>query len=272
MKGEQQYTWAERESGVPYNFPLPYRVLSNDGLCFLQIVLVPGALSGDASLTQIGQAGYTLLRECVIKRGLGGIAAKTGGDNNLNVVIASYRPTVRCDRTSTAGPPWESCIKVFAAMNADRAPLVFGDPQDPRVQVPLPLTLPGDSSGRCKVEVNKVGPSTTSTYYHLWEAVMAVGTMCLRSSQKGGKASGIGARGNMYLTLSNHQATNLAQSSSNISLVDISPGLDAQNFYSDVTSPISMLNISFESSTSPVQENSALVTLPGSDLPEASTA
>ena len=76
----------------------------------------------------------------------------------------------------------------------------------------------------------------------------------------------------MYLTLSNHQATNLAQSSSNISLVDISPGLDAQNFYSDVTSPISMLNISFESSTSPVQENSALVTLPGSDLPEASTA
>ena len=47
-------------------------------LCFVQPFLRPGKLSAQASSEQIGNAAYTLLHECVIKRGVGGFAANIG--------------------------------------------------------------------------------------------------------------------------------------------------------------------------------------------------
>lgn len=63
-----------------------------------------------------------------------------GGDNHLDVVIASYEPRVRCDRTTgVKGPPWESCLLINSDMKASRERRVFGFKRaDPRVQDGLP--------------------------------------------------------------------------------------------------------------------------------------
>ena len=125
----------------------------------------------------MAQAAYALYQRCVVQRGIGGIAAdigaslifllqvrmlcrvffseglarcllrtlvnpffSTGGDNHLNIVIADYAPNVRCDRTPTPGPPWESCLAIVADMVATRDRKVFGDKnRDPRVEVNLPF-------------------------------------------------------------------------------------------------------------------------------------
>ena len=64
-----------------------------------------------------------------------------GGDNNLYVAMAKYIPTVRCDRSSTAGPPWLSCLHIWGDMKVGQERLVFGPKSDPSVQVQLPTKL-----------------------------------------------------------------------------------------------------------------------------------
>ncbi len=110
IKDETQYDFADRDSGRPNSVPLPLRTYSSenpheciycldtvflyltykyhrsqsdsatidDGLCFIQPFLKPGAGIGHASATQIGQAAYTTLQTCVIERGMGGVATNIG--------------------------------------------------------------------------------------------------------------------------------------------------------------------------------------------------
>ena len=107
---ENQFRFAERDSGVPLDVPLPLRTYSSekphtyfsfrdgipryfaykyrpshtdasttdDGLCFIQPVLKQGAISGLASSTEMGQAASRVLQICVIERGMGGIASHIG--------------------------------------------------------------------------------------------------------------------------------------------------------------------------------------------------
>ena len=77
-KSDDQNTFSERHTGRPNDLPLPDRIVSNDGLCFIQPLLVPGAVTAKASMTQIGQAAYVLFQRCVVEKGLGGIAADIG--------------------------------------------------------------------------------------------------------------------------------------------------------------------------------------------------
>lgn len=108
-KEEEEHTFAERDSGIPFNVPLPWRTLSSktpfhdstssykvsglvcerprscsdasiteDGLCFVQPVLTGGAMVGHASGTEVGQAAFTMLQVCVVERGTGGIASRIG--------------------------------------------------------------------------------------------------------------------------------------------------------------------------------------------------
>lgn len=154
----------------------------DDGWCFVQPVLKEGALSGRATATQIGQAAYTMLQACVVERGTGGMAfgigellhsnssrrqirrelvldaiyrsqtstnflirrisSLSGGDNNVNVAIAGYEPNIKCDRSSTPGPPWFSCVAIFSNMRAGKQHKVFGYAgEHPAVQEVLPLIL-----------------------------------------------------------------------------------------------------------------------------------
>ncbi len=52
--------------------------MSEDGFCYAQVVLTPGASSGHASLLEIGTAAITLFDQCVKKYGYGGIVSQIG--------------------------------------------------------------------------------------------------------------------------------------------------------------------------------------------------
>lgn len=54
------------------------------------------------------------------------------------VAISDYEPHVRCDKTLRKGPPWDSCLHIFADMKATKDLQVFGSGSDPRVDVRLP--------------------------------------------------------------------------------------------------------------------------------------
>ena len=64
-----------------------------------------------------------------------------GGDNKVEVVIADYKPNVKCDQTSTPGPPWNSAVSIFSNMRASKQFRIFGKPGEADVQETLPLVL-----------------------------------------------------------------------------------------------------------------------------------
>lgn len=114
-----------------------------------------------------------------------------GGDNNINVAIASYKPNVKCDPTSTPGPAWNSCVAIFANMRATKQARVFGYAEDTGVEEELPLVLEG-ADRKCQAKIDIDGPATVATWYEIWEAVTAIANMCTRQKKKGGKAKGLG--------------------------------------------------------------------------------
>lgn len=129
----------------------------------------------------------------------------TGGDNNLDVFIASYKPSVRCN--SFPGPPWNSCISIFSDMHADKNRQMFGHLPDQRVQVRLPISYKAGkilplllcrarssciADRRCMVKIDITGQPTGLSWYEVWEAVVALASTCVRGRQNCGKATGLG--------------------------------------------------------------------------------
>ena len=221
-KNSEQTTFANRHTGIEAKIELPWRIydsksqvslrLSGKGLyllwakqralssrakscldkslCFVQPVLRPGKLSAQASSKEIGNAAFTLMHECAIKRGVGGIAANIGmlnasvgcnnfwstrlvprsvailiveltnvlqgGDNNLLVAIAKYEPKLKCNRKATPGLPWSSCRHIWGTMETGLEQLVFGDEEDPDVQVDLPYELKASESLYSEASSNSI--------------------------------------------------------------------------------------------------------------------
>lgn len=40
--------------------------------------------------------------------------------------------------------------------------------------------------------IDIAGEPTSGTWYQIWEATLAIGSMCIRANNKGGKAMGLG--------------------------------------------------------------------------------
>ena len=53
-----------------------------DGTCYIEILIVPGKVYGQMSLSQFGQAAFTLFDVCVKHYGYGGVAANIGEFTN----------------------------------------------------------------------------------------------------------------------------------------------------------------------------------------------
>lgn len=45
---------------------------------------------------------------------------------------------------------------------------------------------------RCETIIDTAGKPTIGTWYQMWEAMMAIASMCLRAKNRGGKATGLG--------------------------------------------------------------------------------
>lgn len=51
---------------------------------------------------------------------------------------------------------------------------------------------PSKVDARCEAIVDMSGKPTTGTWYQIWEATVAIASMCIRAKEKGGKATGLG--------------------------------------------------------------------------------
>ena len=45
---------------------------------------------------------------------------------------------------------------------------------------------------RCELFVDMTGNPTIGTWYQIWEATLALGSICIRGNKNGGKATGLG--------------------------------------------------------------------------------
>lgn len=45
---------------------------------------------------------------------------------------------------------------------------------------------------RCEMFVDIAGRPTIGTWYQIWEATLALGSICIRGNKKGGRAKGLG--------------------------------------------------------------------------------
>lgn len=99
-QSDEQETFSERHTGRLNDVPLPIRVISDDGRCFMQPLLLRGAVTGHASSTQMGQAAYIIFERCVLEKGVGGIAADIGAFefpfNSTVLRISSCRISKQC--------------------------------------------------------------------------------------------------------------------------------------------------------------------------------
>lgn len=217
---DTQTVFAERSTAQHHDLNLPFRATSNDALCYVQPVLSEGAITARASPEEVGSAAYTLFKECVIKRGIGGIVGDIGGDNKLDVIVASYKPNVRCN--SFRSPSWNSCVNILSEMRADKNRQVFGHLPDQRVQIRLPIAYKS-ADRKCMLRIDITGQPTGLSWYEVWEAAVALASTCVRGRQKCGKATGLGLDRNVFIQLSNENPDTtpqpLSDDGQNLSLV-----------------------------------------------------
>ena len=122
---------------------------------------------------------------------------------------------------------WETCRAVLYDMAADKAPRVFGPASDPTVTEPLPhrilsreykgspnilLAVPPDKMFYkkadlvCSASVFTNGRPDILSHYNIWEAVIAIYSVCTRYG-KTGSLRGLGKLSCNYIN--NSRATRL---------------------------------------------------------------
>ncbi len=168
---ETIWTFAQRHSGLPPDtVPLPFLLMGDQGLCYIQTVLIGDYLTATASKTMLRRAATALVGQCAADASQGGIATNigkedakfitdssfhvwiltcifwltlAGGDNHLAVVLRTYHRQPTCREESAS---WQSCRNILYTMPADRTVKIFGPKADPTATEILPLHLP---SGKC---------------------------------------------------------------------------------------------------------------------------
>ncbi|KAI4229833.1 MAG: hypothetical protein L6R40_008043 [Gallowayella cf. fulva] len=173
--------------------PLPFRYLSHDGLCAIDVAHAAGIFTDEIAPVDLKIAARIIISTCVIatKRGelnTGGLLAGLGQNKALAVRVISARPNTTCG-PDNSGPPWESCRDVIDQMRANNERQVFGPYDDPRTTVPLPWRYT-TGHHRCKITVDMVdhappGSLTTTDWYKVWAAANEVDFMCAQLGRNG---------------------------------------------------------------------------------------
>lgn len=238
----EQFQWAERHTGWQKTiFFLPYRAMGDKALCYVQPLLIDGAISARASTNQVRNAAAAIRRRCASGGQLqGGIATNIGGDNHLAVIIAAYQPTseIRCRGLFL---PMESCENVLEDMPTTTETEVFGPLTDSTAQVHLPQAVQSDDT-KCMLTI--FGTSTTSdktSWYDIWEATAAIWSVCVRHGL-GGSLSGVGDNGNLLLTMTASSFASLAVAATNEIMAEARKkgpmALMASNHYGEARTPV----------------------------------
>ena len=79
---ETIWTFAQRHSGLPPDtVPLPFLLMGDQGLCYIQTVLIGDYLTATASKTMLRRAAAALVGQCAADASQGGIATNIGKED-----------------------------------------------------------------------------------------------------------------------------------------------------------------------------------------------
>jgi hypothetical protein len=186
-------TFGQRGTGFTYDAPLPFRYLSHDGLCAIDISHVAGVDFDTVAPIDLKQAAESLIAICVSGQpSIGGISTGLGVNKGLLMRIVPYRPSVHCGPEDT-GPPWVSCRHIIDRIPASSQQQVFGPAGWDNTTVPIPWAKTSTAK-RCVMLINAIAPgqvSDSSDWYKIWAAANAVDYMCAQLG-KNGLALGLG--------------------------------------------------------------------------------
>ncbi|KAL8734994.1 MAG: hypothetical protein Q9166_001119 [cf. Caloplaca sp. 2 TL-2023] len=181
-------SFGERGTG-DYDAPLPFRYLSHDGLCAVDLAHASGVLSDVVAPIDLKIATRIVISTCVLAKpgepNTGGLLTGLGQNKALALRVVSYKPEVTCGPEGS-GPPWVSCRHIIDKMPANNKRQIFGPKDDARTTIPLPWRYTTVRQ-RCKLTVDGIEPRsvTTSDWYKVWAAANAVDFMCSQLGKRG---------------------------------------------------------------------------------------
>lgn len=89
-----------------YEAPLPFRYLSHDGRCAVDVSAARGVTESVVSPIDLKNAALVIIQICVAtKPNQGGLVTGLGENGGLVMRVVPYRPTVACGPDGS-GPPW----------------------------------------------------------------------------------------------------------------------------------------------------------------------
>ncbi|KAL6718886.1 hypothetical protein ACLMJK_003121 [Lecanora helva] len=164
---------------------LPFRVLSSDGLCAIDIVATKDLTSDVATSYDIAEAALGILDSCVKgpqAGSQGGVAGFLGLNGGLAVRIVPYKVKVKCENDPSdkdkRAPPSGSCRNTLDWMPATYDHQQFGPRGVRGVEVGLPQSF-RESNKECVVTVYANKSATNANWYIIYLAAIAIDAMCL---------------------------------------------------------------------------------------------
>ncbi|KAL8650496.1 MAG: hypothetical protein Q9210_003790 [Variospora velana] len=186
-------TFGERFTGE-WDAPLPFRYLSHDGLCAIDLSHAAGVDGDTVAPVDLKEAARLIIQVCIaVSPNEGGLVTGLGVNKALSLRIVPYRPTVTCGPDGTFSSDDLACRDVLDRMPANNKRQVFGPKGQPGTTVGLPW---GYTTGRRKcgavVDTSEEGKiSDESDWYKIWAAANAVDFMCCQEGRRG-VATGLG--------------------------------------------------------------------------------
>lgn len=198
--------------GGPTDFDvgLPFRWISDDGLCVFDIYIPRDDIIDQASTYEFHQAAFNLVHSCISGSGTptGGIVTGIGRYGRLGLIMTSYEPAVRCQRAVGLEP--SNCLDIELNMPVTKTVQVFGQAGEAGVEIELPYTLSNDDN-TCTVTIENRGSADLLSWYDIWENVVAVEGICARF-ERDGTAFALGSRRNIFVDLKGGTASQAATS------------------------------------------------------------
>lgn len=188
--------------------PLPYRYLSDDGLCAIDVDIMNSFGSDTATNHDISTAAKSILDKCVFRdvtktvyESIGGVYPGVGRHSGLKVKVSSYSPTVKCE-PGLAPPDIAACLNLMGTMQTGKSRVSFVRKRDPtRIRNLIVPKRVASATGLCTAVIDlEEGEADISSWHEMWMAAEAVNEICIQND-KAGTAHKIGQDETLMLSL-----------------------------------------------------------------------
>ncbi|KAL9008567.1 MAG: hypothetical protein Q9173_006322 [Seirophora scorigena] len=131
-------SFGQRGTTGYFEAPLPFRYLSHDGRCAIDVAHARGVTSDIVSPLDLKNAALAIIQVCVaITPNEGGLITGLGEGRGLSLRVVPYKPSVVCGPDGS-GPPWITCRDFIDRMPTDSDKQVFGPHDDATTTIPIP--------------------------------------------------------------------------------------------------------------------------------------